>query len=160
MEVVDMVREIALVGDPVLRRPAQPVKKVNAAIRQLLDDMVETMRAAPGVGLAAPQVGVSKRIIVIETEEGLLELINPEVVRSSGREVAMEGCLSVPNKAGEVERATQVTVTGLDRQERRIWVEAQGFQARALQHELDHLDGILFIDRALSLQDLTDEGED
>ena len=139
-----------------MRRPAQPAKKVNAAIRQL-DDM-ETM-CRPGVGLL-PQVGVSKRIIVIETEEGLLELINPEVVRSSGREVAMEGCLSVPNKAGEVERATQVTVTGLDRQERRIWVEAQGFQARALQHELDHLDGILFIDRALSLQDLTDEGED
>ncbi|MGE5485046.1 MAG: methionyl-tRNA formyltransferase [Ignavibacteriales bacterium] len=145
-------------GDAILREKAKPVKKVNASLRKLIEDMVETMRASRGAGLAAPQVGVSKRIIVVETDEVLHELANPEVVHLEGRASAIEGCLSVAGVIGEVERAAKVRVTGLDRDGRTIWVEGEGLLARALQHEIDHLDGILFTDRAQALYE-TEPGQ-
>lgn len=139
-------------GDPVLRQKAKPVKKVGAGIRQLLDDMAETMYAAPGVGLAAPQVGIAKRVLVVDVGEGLVELINPEITSASGWEEGPEGCLSIPGYVGEVMRYTHLQVSGLNRQGRRIWVDAEGFFARALQHEIDHLDGILYTDKATNVR--------
>ena len=138
-------------GDDVLRGKARPVTNVNASIRQLVEDMVETMRASRGIGLAAPQVGVPRRLIVIETDDALHEVVNPEVVRAEGREVAIEGCLSVAGVVGEVDRAAKVRVTGLDRDGRTIWLEGDGILARVLQHEIDHLDGVLFTDKALAV---------
>lgn len=143
--------EIKLYPDPILRREARAVSKITAAIRKLLDDMAETMRGAEGVGLAAPQVGVSKRIIIVDVGEGLIELINPRLEKREGLETAMEGCLSIPQYVGEVERAATVTVVGLNREGEEIRITGSGLLARALQHEIDHLNGILFIDRAKTL---------
>ena len=135
-------------GDPVLRQVAKPIKRISSSIKTLLSDMAEAMYEAEGVGLAAPQVGVSKRAIVVDVGEGLIELINPELVDSSDTQNGVEGCLSIPGVAGEVERPAKVTVCGLDRDGRQTWVEGEGLLARALQHEIDHLDGILFKDKA------------
>lgn len=154
--------EIRIDGDPVLRKNAKPVKNVNSAIRALLSDMAETMYDANGVGLAAPQVGISKRIIVVDIGEGLVELINPEVTRGEGQEVGVEGCLSIPGLVGDVERFAEVTVVGLDRDGRKRWIDADGFFARALQHEIDHLNGVLFTDKALAVREahLAGEGDE
>lgn len=143
--------EIKLYPDPILRLEARAVPKITASVRKLLDDMAETMRAAEGVGLAAPQVGVSKRIIIVDVGEGLIELINPRLEKREGLETAMEGCLSIPQYVGEVERAATVTVVGLNREGEEIRITGSGLLARALQHEIDHLNGILFIDRAKNL---------
>ncbi|RPF49300.1 peptide deformylase [Thermodesulfitimonas autotrophica] len=145
------VFKIVEVGDPVLREKAQPVTKITPALLRLLDDMTETMYAYHGVGLAAPQVGVSKRVIVVDAGKGLYQLINPEIIAVAGSETDREGCLSIPGVWGEVTRAAAVTVRGLNRSGETVEVEAEGFFARALQHEIDHLDGILFIDRALKI---------
>jgi len=145
------VLDIRKAGDPVLKAKAKPVVKVTKTVRQLLDNMVETMREEDGVGLAAPQVGVSSRLIVVDIGEGLIELINPELVETEGCEVATEGCLSIPGYYGEVERFTQVTVTGLDRNGNPLRLSCNGLLARAMQHEIDHLEGVLFIERAQSL---------
>ena len=134
-------RNIVEVGDPVLRQQARPVTVINKKIKKLLDDMAETMYQARGVGLAAPQVGVAKRIIVVDVGEGLWE----------GEEVDLEGCLSIPGVTGEVMRASRVRVRGLNRNGQQQVITAEGFGARALQHEIDHLDGILFIDKALRI---------
>lgn len=152
--------KIVTIGDPILRKKAKTVKRVNDSIRELLDSMVMTMRRAHGVGLAAPQVGVSKRVVVVETEEGLFELINPEIVRAEGSDVATEGCLSIPGKVGEVERYSKVCVSGLDRDGKRVWLDADGLLARAIQHEVDHLDGILFLDRATNVQEVVQEAKE
>ena len=145
---------------PVLRTPAQPVPRVTREIRRLLDRMAATMYAADGIGLAAPQVGVSKRIIVVDVGDGLIELINPEIVRrGEATEAGYEGCLSLPRILAEVERPTSVQVTGLDRRGRRVWVEAEGLLARCLQHEIDHLDGVLITDRARKVVELPPESE-
>lgn len=143
----------------VLRRKAKPVQKINAQVRQLLDDMAETMYDAPGIGLAAPQVGVSKRIVVMDCGEphGLIEMINPEILQTRGREVGNEGCLSIPGTYGDVDRHAWVRVTALDRQGRRYWLEADGLLARCIQHEIDHLDGVLFIDKAIRLFEVNPE---
>lgn len=143
--------EIRKVGDEVLRQPAHPVKKINKGVKTLLDEMTKAMYEASGVGLAAPQVGVSKRVIVADVGEGLVELINPEILYLEGTQVGLEGCLSVPDVIGEVERAEKVRVTGLNRQGYQVWVDANGLMSRCLQHEIDHLNGILFTDRALKL---------
>ncbi|MFQ5855139.1 MAG: peptide deformylase [Anaerolineae bacterium] len=152
------IRKIVTIdeGNPILRQKAKRVREVTPAIQQLMEDMVETMRAAPGIGLAGPQVDVPLRVIVVEVpkdfedpEAGtwLYTLVNPEIARMSNEiEEGEEGCLSIPNIYGYVERATAVTVKGLDRTGRKVRIKAQGFLARALQHEIDHLDGILFID--------------
>jgi len=144
-------RKIVEVGEPVLRQQARPVTVINKKVKRLLDDMAETMYRAKGVGLAAPQIGISKRIIVVDVGEGLWELINPEIIFSEGEEVDIEGCLSIPGVTGEVKRASRVRVRGLNRNGQQQVITAEGFAARAFQHEIDHLDGILFIDKALRI---------
>ena len=145
------VLDIRRAGDPVLKEKAKPVAKITKTVRSLLDNMVQTMQEADGVGLAAPQVGVSLRVVVIDVGEGLIELINPVIVASEGCETGTEGCLSIPGLDGDVERFTSVTVQGLDRQGAPITVQGYGLLARALQHEIDHLEGVLFIERAQSV---------
>lgn len=121
-------------------------------MHKLLDNLRDTMYSAKGVGLAAPQIGVSKRAIVVDTDEKLIELLNPEIMEFSGSETGEEGCLSLPIVLGDVKRAVHVLVRGLDRYGQEVQLEASGFQARALQHEIDHLDGILFIDKAVNIR--------
>jgi peptide deformylase len=157
------LRTITGVGDPMLRQKARKVGKVDKAVQQLIDDLVETMRAAPGVGLAAPQVGVPLRVAVVEVEEALYALVNPEVLEySKDTQIGPEACLSIPGYWAEVERAMRVKVRALDRRGKRFTTTVEGFIARAFQHEIDHLDGILYIDRLASLDLLrrTDELED
>ncbi|MCK8826912.1 peptide deformylase [Natroniella acetigena] len=138
------IREL---GDPVLRTEAKKVEEITAKTAKLLDDMVETMYDAQGVGLAAPQIGISKQIIVIDIGQGVIELINPEIVESSDRTyIDQEGCLSIPEQSGDVERAYQVKVEALNRDGEEIELEGKGLLARVLQHEIDHLAGKLFID--------------
>ena len=142
--------EIITVDHPkaaVLRRRARPVGRVTAEIQRLANDMVEVMRGANGVGLAAPQVGVSKRLFVAEVEERVHVLVDPEIVKMEGEEADTEGCLSIPGLIGEVPRASHVVVKGKNRRGRGITVEADGLLARVFQHEIDHLDGVLFLDR-------------
>lgn len=147
------IRKIRKNQDPVLREKAKAIKKITPPILKLLDDMAETMYAANGVGLAAPQIGISKRLVVIDVqdENGLLKLINPVITDKKGAEVAIEGCLSFPGLAGEVERAEEVIVKALNPEGKELVIAATGLLARALQHEIDHLDGILFLDRALRI---------
>ena len=145
------VYKIVELGDPVLRQKSSPVPEVNDSIKKLLDNLADTLYAAKGVGLAAPQIGVAKRVIVVDCGEGMWEVVNPEIISMQGQEVAVEGCLSIPGVAGEVERAAQVIVKGWDRNGREIQITADGMGARALQHETGHLDGILFIDKATEI---------
>jgi peptide deformylase len=155
-----MVRPIRKIGDPVLRQKAAKVQKITKDTQKLIDDMVETMRSANGQGLAAPQVGVSLRVAVVETvqstEEGipakkLIALVNPEIVKTSADHWEhAEGCLSIPGWRGEVERPYQITVKGLDRAGNRVRFDADGMFARAIQHEVDHLDGVFFTDKLIA----------
>lgn len=138
-------------GDPVLRKRARPVPKVTKRIVKLLQDMEETMYAADGVGLAAPQVGISERLIVVDVGDGPIHLVNPVLVSAEGSVIDAEGCLSIPGVVGYVERAQKVVVDGLDMKGRPRRIEAEDWLARALQHEIDHLDGILFTDKATSI---------
>ena len=153
------IREIKLLGDPVLREPAQEVVGLGEDVKVLVKDMLETMYHAEGIGLAAPQVGVSSRVIVVDlrgAEEdpvGLVALVNPRVVESSRKkDRAPEGCLSIPGMEEVVERPSSVTVEGLDPEGEPVFLEVSGLLARALQHEIDHLDGVLFIDRVSPLK--------
>lgn len=146
------VLEIRKAGDLVLKETAQPVVKIDKKIRKLLDDMLETMDKADGVGLAAPQVGVSLRVIIIDVGDGVIELINPVITASNGCELGSEGCLSIPGVFGEVERFAEVTVEGLNRFGKKITVTGTGLLSRALQHEIDHLEGVLFIEKAKTIQ--------
>ena len=142
-------RKIITGDDPVLRTVCTPVQKITPGIVRLLDDMVETMRAAEGVGLAGPQVGVLRRVNGVETEPGTVyRLINPEIVAQSGEQEGPEGCLSLPGESGCVKRPMNVTVKGLDPDGNEVTIEAEGFLARAFCHETDHLDGILYPDKA------------
>lgn len=143
--------DIVVAGNPVLRMQAEEVKKIDKKLQRFLKDMAETMYAADGVGLAAPQVGVSKRIVVIDVGEGLIEMINPVIVKKEGSVIGGEGCLSVPDYEGEVERAEYVECEFTDRNGKRILLQTDGLLAIAVQHELDHLDGVLFIDKAKSI---------
>lgn len=152
-----MIREIRLFGDPVLREPAEPVAAVGDDVRALVADLVETMYEADGVGLAAPQVGVGLRVIVVDTREeegaGALALINPRIADASAEtDRAEEGCLSIPGIADIVERPVRVVVEALDPDGEPVRIEADGLRARALQHEVDHLDGVLFLDRLSALK--------
>ncbi len=139
---------------PILRQKAKRVGRVDDSIRKLIDDMVDTMVAAPGVGLAAPQVGVGLRVVVIKTNENLHALVNPEMVKGDGEQIGPEGCLSVPGYVGEVKRFMRVVARGLNRHGKSVKVKGDGLLARAIQHEIDHIDGILFTDRLTSLDTL------
>jgi len=170
------VRTIVTLPEAVLRRKARAVTTFDKKFQILVDDMIETMREAPGVGLAAPQVGISERLIVVEyfeneeAEEAEEEakkkvwvMVNPEIVKTSEEKVmGVEGCLSVPNLVGEVERHLAIQVKGLNRRGQPMRVKAQGWLARIFQHELDHLDGVVFTDRATHvwLPETEEEKED
>ena len=144
--------KIVKIGDETLRKVCRPVDAITPRILTLLDDMAETMRAADGCGLAAPQVGVLRRIVVIETEPGkLIELINPKIIAYAGKQEEVEGCLSIPGKSGVTTRPMHVTVRALNRHGQTVELTGSGLLARAFCHELDHLDGKLFIDNAKSV---------
>ena len=154
------VRTIYGFDHPTLREKAKKVSKVDASVVKLIDDLAETMLAAPGAGLAAPQVGVPLRVFVVKGEGAeVIGLVNPELVRGDGVQVGYEGCLSYPGWVGEVARYENVTVKGRNRHGKEVRIKATGFTARAYQHELDHLDGILFIDRLTSLDTLRELDE-
>lgn len=182
------IRQIVTAPNPVLRVKAKRVKSITPEVQRLIDDMVETMHQAPGVGLAAPQVGVSQRVIVVEVAEGsedgggerssteaagepaeepaaprptkLYALVNPEITRHSGElEPGNEGCLSIPGYLGEVDRFSWATVKALDRHGKPFKLKVRGWPARVFQHEIDHLDGVLFIDRAKRLWKVEPEEE-
>ncbi len=142
------IRPIRRFGDPILRRKARKIERVDKSLQPLIDDMIETMRAADGVGLAAPQIGVPWRLFVAEVDDKVYALVNPRVVKASKEtETADEGCLSLPGLRGAVERPARVTVRGQNRRGKEQTIEAEGLLARCFQHEIDHLDGILYTDR-------------
>ena len=146
--------QIRKVGDEALRKVCRPVDAITPRVLTLLDDMVETMRAANGVGLAAPQVGILRRIAVIEVEPGeVYELINPKIIAYSGEQDGQEGCLSVPGRWGMVKRPMHVTVRALNRKGEEFEITGHELLARCFCHELDHLDGTLYIDKAYSMDD-------
>ncbi len=161
------IRPILQGNEPVLRQKAKKVRDFGPSLQELIDEMAETMRAAPGIGLAAPQIGVSLQVAVIELpkKEGeeenqdpyrgrLIVICNPEIVKGWGEEEGQEGCLSLPEYVGEVKRAARVIVKARDRRGKQIRIRAEGLMARVLQHEVDHLNGNLFIDRVESLEKL------
>jgi peptide deformylase len=174
------LRKIVTLPDPVLRRKARPVSKFDKPLQTLIDDMVETMREAPGVGLAAPQVGISERVIVIEYADPpddpeaepdtapppvapkLYVLINPEILKTSTEKVmGVEGCLSIPGLVGEVERFSMVQVRGLNRHGQPMKLKAEGWLARIFQHEIDHINGVVYPDRAVRVwKPAADEDEE
>ena len=146
---------VRVMPDPVLREKAKRVRDVDSSVQQLIDDMLETMHSEAGVGLAAPQVGVSRRVIVIGMpEEEEIVLINPQVLRKRGERLVNEGCLSVPGYIGQVKRAESVRVKGLDRSGKEIRIRAKELLAQALEHEIDHLNGTLYVDYLDSMDDL------
>lgn len=143
------IRNIVINGDDVLRKKSREVDKINDRIIELLDDMAETMYENNGVGLAAPQVGILKRIIVIDIGDGIIELINPEIIEMKGEQIEAEGCLSVPGVSKEVRRPKYVKARGLNRLGEAVEYEGKDLLAVAFCHEIDHLNGILFIDKAI-----------
>jgi len=155
------LRTIRKDGDEVLRKKSKTVDEINDRILTLLDDMADTLYKADGVGLAAPQIGVLKRVVVIDVgdDNGLLELINPVKIQESGEQTEVEGCLSIPGVYGEVRRPAQVTVEALNREGKKVVIEGEGLLARALCHEIDHLDGVLFKDKVIRFIDMDKEGK-
>jgi peptide deformylase len=164
------LRKIVTLPEPVLRRKARAITKIDKSLQTLIDDMVETMRGAPGVGLAAPQIGLSERLIVVEYYEReededkedapkkVWAMINPEIVKSSEETlIGVEGCLSIPGLVGEVERHAAIQVKGLNRHGQPVKLKAEGWLARIFQHEIDHLNGVLFPDRATRVWKPQDE---
>ncbi len=148
------IRRIVTAEDPVLRERTKKVSSFDASLHRLLDDMLPTMRDAPGVGLAANQVAVPLQVAIIEIDGKLTELVNPQIVKSSGEQVDWEGCLSIPGYVAEVTRAAKVTVKARDRHGKEFRVKGEELLARALQHEIDHLNGRLYIDYLDSLDEL------
>lgn len=156
------VQKILTFPHPLLKKLAKRVERLDNSIKSLAEDLIDTMKAGPGsVGVAAPQIGVSLSACVVdvsnnrhgkENNHGLMVMLNPEIITSSGRSVMREGCMSVPDYTGDVERATDITVRYMDLSGKIQSVEASGFEAVAIQHEMDHLDGILFLDRIVSLK--------
>jgi len=150
-----VIRPIVVVGHPVLRQKARRVSQMDRALQKLIDDMIETMKVAPGVGLAAPQVGVPLRLAVLDVDDTITVIVNPEIVKSIGEVVLDEGCLSVPGFWGQLTRAERVSVKALDRNGKELRIrDAEGLFAQALQHEINHLDGQLYIDRMDTLETL------
>ncbi len=147
-EYIMALRKIRLDEDPILRKLARPITEITPKIEALAEDMIETMNDANGVGLAAPQVGILKRIVVVDVGEGPVVFINPEIMEQDGEQVGPEGCLSLPGKTGIVSRPNHVIVKAMNLDGEAITVEAEGFYARAICHEIDHLNGQLYIDIA------------
>lgn len=158
MAVLDIVKA----GHPVLKEVAKPVEHVNKKLRALVADMAETMYATEGVGLAAPQVGESLRIIVVDDHagSGLITLVNPEITHAEGSQIGPEGCLSVPGYFGDVERFEKITVKGFNEHNKKVTIKAEGFLARIFQHEIDHLEGYLFIEKATNLRLIAEHPEE
>ena len=147
------IREIRTRGDEILSKVCKPVVKFDKRLHILLDDMYDTMQKHEGVGLAAPQVGIIRRAVVIDVGDGRIELINPEIIEESGTQNGNEGCLSVPGKYAPVERPNYAKVEAMDREGNKFIIEGEELMARALCHEIDHLDGILYIDKALPVEE-------
>lgn len=143
------IRQLRYVSDPILRKTSKKVTEINERIKILLEDMVETMYEYEGVGLAAPQVGVLRRVVVIDVGEGPIKLINPKIIEKEGEVIDAEGCLSIPNRVGTVKRPEKVKVEYLDENGEKKVIEGTGLLAKALCHEIDHLDGVLFIDKMI-----------
>lgn len=145
------IREIRLSGDEILRKTSREVEEVTDKIRELLDDMVETMHKYNGVGIAAPQVGILKRVIVIDLYDGEepLQLVNPKIIKAKGKQEVEEGCLSFPNEYAKMVRPKEVTVEALDRDGKKVIITGKDLLAQALAHEIDHLNGILFVDNMI-----------
>ncbi|MBQ3817255.1 MAG: peptide deformylase [Clostridia bacterium] len=144
------IRQIITKGDPALRKICRSQLSFDDRLGMILDDMADTMYEADGVGLAAPQVGILRRYCIVDTGDGLIELVNPVIIKQSGTQKGAEGCLSVPGESGIVERPMEVTVKAQDRNGKTFTISAEGLKARALCHEIDHLDGILYIDKLSS----------
>lgn len=155
-------REILTVPEPILRQQAKTVSKIGPDTKRLVDDMVATMRGVNGLGLAANQVGVLLKVFVYDDGTGLGVMINPKIIRTSGEQTGVEGCLSVPGLQGEVTRANEVVIKGADLSGKSVRIKAEGMKARIFQHEFDHLNGTLFIDRVNpdTLQYITEEEAD
>jgi len=153
------VRSILTAQEPILREKTKKVTHFDASLHRLLDDLLQTMRDAPGVGLAANQIGVPLQVAVIELEDKVTELVNPQLIRASGEAIDWEGCLSIPGFVAEVTRAQRVTVKARDRRGKEFRIKGEELFARALQHEIDHLNGILYIDYLESLEELVRVGE-
>ena len=155
------IRIIREDGDEILRKKSREVEEVNDKIREILNDMVETMHSYNGVGLAGPQIGILKRLVVIDLydDEGPIKLVNPVIIKQDGEEEVEEGCLSFPNQFAKILRPTKVTVEALDENGKKIKIKGEGLLAQALAHELDHLDGVLFVDKIIpgTLQYVTPE---
>ncbi|OZB91823.1 peptide deformylase [Paenibacillus sp. XY044] len=153
------IRIIVKEPDEVLHKTAKEVKEITPNVKKLLNDMADTMYDAEGVGLAAPQVGILKRLIVVDVgdEHGLIKMANPEIVAKEGEQFGPEGCLSIPGLNGDVRRAEQVTVKGLDENGKELTITGTGLLARCFQHEIDHLDGVLFTDIAERVYEYTPE---
>lgn len=147
------IRQIRIKGDEVLRKKSRVIEKIDDRLLILIKDMIDTMYEAEGVGLAAPQVGVLKRVVVIDIGEGPIVLINPEIIESRGAYVDVEGCLSIPNEEGYVERPEYVKVKALNERGESIIVEGEDFLSKAICHELDHLDGVLYIDKLVEVEE-------
>lgn len=155
------IRKIREIGDPCLNKVCRPVEKFDAKLHTLLDDMAETLEKANGVGLAAPQVGILRRVVIIDRgEDGIIELINPVITETSGSYVDIEGCLSVPGKAGEVERPQKATVRAQDRNGNTIEYTGEDLYARCICHECDHLDGHLYVEKVIKFIDPDEEYEE
>ena len=153
-------RTIRQGNDHILREKCPEIKEITPEILRLIDDMVETMHSADGIGLAAPQIGIPKRLVVIDIQEGdIMVLVNPRVVEQSGEDLAIEGCLSFPGLYGEVPRASRVKVEAMNKDGEIVVVDADGLLARALQHEIDHLNGVLFVDRVTRFVRPEEEGQ-
>ncbi|KOA20522.1 peptide deformylase [Clostridium homopropionicum DSM 5847] len=143
------LRNIRKEGDSILRKKSKKIEEINDRIITLIEDMKETMYAADGVGLAAPQIGILKRLVVIDVGEGPITLINPEILKAHGSQIDFEGCLSIPGEQGKVDRPLNVTVRALNEKGEEFEMEGEGLLARAFCHEIDHLNGILFIDKVM-----------
>lgn len=146
------IRNVVQVGDDVLRQKCMPVENFDEGLKALLDDMRDTVKKEQGAGLAAPQVGILRRVVVVDVEEGYFEFINPVIVSQKGEQTGWEGCLSVRGKSGIVSRPMKVKLAYQDRNGEKYLLQAKGFFARAICHELDHLDGVLYIDKATHIQ--------
>lgn len=153
------IRQIRYAGDPILRKVSREVTEINDRIKTLLEDMVETMYEYDGVGLAAPQVGILRRVVVIDVGEGPIKMINPEIIEQEGESIDIEGCLSIPNRSGTVKRPEKVKVRYLDENGVEKTLEGTGLLARAICHEVDHLNGILFVDKMIEEVELDQDEE-